>query len=382
MPTNVRVTVTFAETIGDGAPNVRINSVVAESVSAGYPNVRISLAYVESVAAGFPNVRTNLAFTETVAAGYPNVRIPLIFIETICDNPVEPALVTLTLPGFGNAIGTPSIPAALDPASRLPGLTFSVHKKPQFVTRVNESVSLNSIRSQMTDFARWNFELPFEFLEDSSGANSSLKQLMGTFLATGGRALPFLFKDSDDYLVTGGTLATADGVTTQYDFMRAIGPYSEPVGQVDTANTINLYALIAENGTVPSSGPYTVTVAHAAAFTEDHGVTIGGTPLTKVSGSPGAMQYSVAAGVYTFNSAQHGAAAIISYRYLIAPAAYTVTLPNKVVFGSAPASGAILTADFQFFFTCYFDEDIQDFEKFANKLWALQSLKFHSELLA
>jgi hypothetical protein len=71
-----------------------------------------------------------------------------------------------------------------------------------------------------------------------------------------------------------------------------------------------------ENDTVPNSpGPYTITVAHAASFLADGGVTSGGSALTKVSGAPAAGQYSVSAGVYTFNSAQALAAVSITYTW-------------------------------------------------------------------
>jgi hypothetical protein len=59
------------------------------------------------------------------------------------------------------------------------------------------------------------------------------------------------------------------------------------------------------------------------------------------------------------------------------PADYTITLPNSVVFDSAPVSGEV-TADFQFFYACRFLEDSLDFEKFADKLWNLQTMQFRS----
>ena len=67
----------------------------------------------------------------------------------------------------------------------------------------------------------------------------------------------------------------------------------------------------------------------------------------------------------------------ISYRYEVDAADYTITLPNSVVFNSAPASGTI-TADFQFYYACRFVDDSMDFEKFADKLWNLQSVQFKS----
>ncbi len=73
-----------------------------------------------------------------------------------------------------------------------------------------------------------------------------------------------------------------------------------------------------EAATVPGSVAYTVTVqAPNGSWGRDDGVTLAnGTALTKVTGAPGALQYSVAAGVYTFNVAQASAAVLISYSYI------------------------------------------------------------------
>lgn len=63
--------------------------------------------------------------------------------------------------------------------------------------------------------------------------------------------------------------------------------------------------------TIPSSGPYTVTIN--ARNAQDLGVILGNAAYTKVGGSPGANQYSVSNGVYTFNSANSGSQVTISY---------------------------------------------------------------------
>jgi hypothetical protein len=57
-------------------------------------------------------------------------------------------------------------------------------------------------------------------------------------------------------------------------------------------------------------------------------------------------------------------------------------MPNKALFDSAPADGTRLSWSGQFFFTCFFEDDMLDFSKFVATLWELKSLKFHSELLA
>ena len=50
----------------------------------------------------------------------------------------------------------------------------------------------------------------------------------------------------------------------------------------------------------------------------------------------------------------------------------------SVVFASAPASGVAVTADFDWFFLCRFDDDIEDVEEFMTRLYALQSLRLET----
>jgi hypothetical protein len=82
---------------------------------------------------------------------------------------------------------------------------------------------------------------------------------------------------------------------------------------------------VSEAGTIPAApGPYTVTVAKAAAWTGDGGVVFAltGVPLVKVAAAPAAGQYAVAAGVYTFNAADAAKQVTINY---------TVTSPDDAL---------------------------------------------------
>lgn len=76
---------------------------------------------------------------------------------------------------------------------------------------------------------------------------------------------------------------------------------------------------------VPGTGPYTVTVAPPASgtFVADLGVRNAATGLvfTRVAASPGAGQYTVSAGVYTFAAGDASAAILLSYEYSATSAA-------------------------------------------------------------
>lgn len=350
---------------------VRSNVAIAQSGLNGYSAVRVNLTYMQSSIDGYPTVRTNLLLQQSGLDGYPSVRSNFLVVQSIFPVEDEPVIPTQTLPGFGN--GT----------APMLGLAFSVHKKPMFNTRVSESVSFNSVRSMLADYPRWDFTLTFDYLEDKTGIESALKRLQGSFLLAGSKAKPFYFEDPDDYTATMAEIGITDSVTLQWDVMHQIGGFSEPVGAVNLSETFSLYFGVTETSPVPSlPGPFTITVANAADFVQDDGVTIGVTPLTKVTGAPGPMEYSVdvLTGVYTFNTAQHDASVSITYRYSVS-SGYSITNLNKLLFSVAPASGLTIYASYHFFYTCFFNDDVLDFEKFMHQLWQLQTLSFHSELL-
>jgi hypothetical protein len=102
----------------------------------------------------------------------------------------------------------------------------------------------------------------------------------------------------------------------------------------------------AETGTITSSSTY--TVLNAATFVSDDGVlyATSGLPLTKVSSAPGAGQYSVAAGVYTFNSADSGKNVLISYTYTVSGTGQTFTVANQLL-GTTPTFQALFYTTFQ-----------------------------------
>ena len=57
---------------------------------------------------------------------------------------------------------------------------------------------------------------------------------------------------------------------------------------------------------------------------------------------------------------------------------WSLSPPNQISFAAAPASGAIVCADFTYGFLCRFVDDQQSFENIMNGLWQVTSLKFRS----
>ncbi len=96
-----------------------------------------------------------------------------------------------------------------------------------------------------------------------------------------------------------------------------------------------------ESGTIPGSASYTVTVANSATFVAPLEVLYAATglPLAQVPSAPAQGQYSVAAGVFTFNSADHGAGVLISYTYT-AVGGFNLTVNNQLQ-GFTPTFSAV-----------------------------------------
>jgi hypothetical protein len=104
----------------------------------------------------------------------------------------------------------------------------------------------------------------------------------------------------------------------------------------------------AEAGTVAAASPFTYAVANAATFADDDGVVYAtsGLPLTRVASAPGAGQYSVSAGVYTFNSADSGKAVLVTYTYTIRGTGQKFTVTNQLL-GTTPTFQALFYRTFQ-----------------------------------
>jgi hypothetical protein len=57
---------------------------------------------------------------------------------------------------------------------------------------------------------------------------------------------------------------------------------------------------------------------------------------------------------------------------------WSLSAPNSLFFGSAPAAGVSITASFTYAFQCRFSDDKLDFEQFTANLWKADSVKFRS----
>ena len=130
------------------------------------------------------------------------------------------------------------------------------------------------------------------------------------------------------------TLGRVDPILFNQVFFGLTNPTGEVLGSTDETATIAT----------------TVTVANSATFATDLGVynTILAKYLTRVASAPATGQYSVAAGVYTFNATDvsGGGKVQISYTYASASTGSTITQTNTLL-GSNVILGLQLTEYFK-----------------------------------
>ena len=177
-----------------------------------------------------------------------------------------------------------AIPPTLPP---LPGLSWSIHKKPLFSTRIATHVSGREARLALYAHALYEFELAYDGL-DSSGTRSnlqlnSLQTLLGFYMQAQGQLNTFLYVDPTDNLAINQQIGVGDSVTTQFVMQRTIGGFTEPASWVVHVSSVTVngvatgfYTLIEPNiisfAVAPSSGAIiqiTFSYAFQCRFLED-----------------------------------------------------------------------------------------------------------------
>jgi uncharacterized protein (TIGR02217 family) len=196
----------------------------------------------------------------------------------------------------------------------LAGLGFDVTRAPVWDTTVQQAISGKETRIAKLTYPRWKWDLTYSVLR-SGAAFGELQQLAGFFNARQGMFDTFLYQDADDNGVTGQQIATGDGATTSFQLIRAFGGFIEPVLAPNLSQTINVYV----NGALQASG-----------------TSVMGWGASSPSG------------------------------------------PGMLTFAAAPASGAIVTADFSYYFPVRMSEDSVSFDLFMLQYYKAKKFSFIS----
>lgn len=380
--------VAYAVLLNPGTQQLRLPYIGAEPIVGGVPNVRLPFAFAEPLTGGNANVRLPYIGLEPLTGGNSAVRCPLIGLEVFYSLPEERPVATDILPTRSPIAAPLSTPG-------LPGLTWSVHKRPAFRTQVQSSESGVEIRTSRMQYPLYNYELKFEFL-DNRGDKTQYDELAGFFMRMRGSWKAWLYQDPGQYELDEQFMGNADGGTTGFVVTQSLGGFTDPIGQFDLTDlfefveadvnvmtdtiTVDAHNLptgfgplqLTTSGTLP--GGLALLTNYWIISTGTNTLKLAATKANALANNPVAISDD---GMGVFTAAN--SVDIVVNGTPVAPADYVVTEPNEIVFDTAPVTGAI-GISCKYFFVCRFKEDEADFEEFMADLWSLQTLAFQSIL--
>lgn len=204
----------------------------------------------------------------------------------------------------------------------LPGLTYSTKWTPAYFNQTATAASGADVDVGIALYPIHTFELTYAFLRDGPRWGDALsalefRTLMGFYQMMAGSRGRCLYRNPDDYRVYQNLIGTGDGETVTWTITRQFGAngYSavEPVGQVDTAAGVNVY--LADSATPVDPTLYAIDT--------------------------------------------------------------TSPVANTITFDTAPAAGAAIRIDMQFYYYCKLP-DAGTFEKFMARLWEINTVTLKS----
>lgn len=145
----------------------------------------------------------------------------------------------------------------------LAGIKWDVKKRPRFSTIVQRTASGKEVRAALMSYPLWEFELSFDVLRADS-TNHELQTLMGFFEQMLGSCTAFNYNDPTDNSVTAQVIGTGDGAATQFQLVRTLGGFIEPI------QNVNAITGIYDNGSPVTqgsgAGKYTVNSTGLVTF--------------------------------------------------------------------------------------------------------------------
>jgi len=196
----------------------------------------------------------------------------------------------------------------------LVGLTYQVPRVPMWDNDVQQSISGKENRIAYWTYPRYSWEFNYSVLR-ALGAYTELQTLMGFYNSMQGKFTAFLYKDPDDYIVSSQGIGTGDASSTTFQLVKSFGGFVEPILAPDTSSTFNVYF----GSSLQAASSYTV-------------------------------------GAYSSGGASSGV----------------------LTFLSAPSSGTVITASFQYYYPCRFVEDSQTFTLNYLGVYSAESMKIIS----
>lgn len=110
----------------------------------------------------------------------------------------------------------------------LPGASIGIKRTPVWRSSVQSSQSGKETPIAYMSYPLYQWSLDLNVLRNYGGL-TEFSDMLGLVNACQGMAGRFLFADPEDNTVTGQPFGTGDGSTTQFQLVRSVGGYTEPV---------------------------------------------------------------------------------------------------------------------------------------------------------
>jgi hypothetical protein len=142
----------------------------------------------------------------------------------------------------------------------LPGLDWSVFRRPNFTNIIRLSDSDREVNTRLSQRCFYDFELGYAFLRSKQGF-TDVQQIQSLFLKMRGDYDAFLFEDPNDKAVTLSQIGTGDAANKVFVLGRNTGAnFYEAVGYLNTLTGVYL------SGVLQSGSTYTFTVPNVITF--------------------------------------------------------------------------------------------------------------------
>ncbi|MBS1803509.1 MAG: DUF2460 domain-containing protein [Acidobacteria bacterium] len=204
----------------------------------------------------------------------------------------------------------------------LPGLSWTIPKASEFSTLTQDSGALFDTRVQQAKNPRWHWGMTFDVLRDG-GTFTEYRQLQGLILSLAGSFGDFLYSDPSDNTVGPALIAGVPNTAAQLQVVNdGAGNYYSPIQR-------NFGGLFQED----------ITDLNGSITVYDNAVLKTG----------GGVDYTLAGPGLSISGA---------------------AFEGMYLQWAAPPTGPV-TAEFNFYFRCHFEEDTHEFEQFLSSMWTV-----------
>lgn len=145
----------------------------------------------------------------------------------------------------------------------LPGLVYPVKRTPTVLTARNEAVSGKRTVLPQRSTPRHVWELGVEFMRSKAwqtGAITEFETFIGFVMSCLTAGSCFSYLDAEDQVAANQPFGQGDGITTQFQLVRSLGGFAEPV-YLPTITTIKVAGTPTAAYTLGATGIVTFTVA-------------------------------------------------------------------------------------------------------------------------